>query len=494
MDTEHERKEQSEPREHEAPTWTTPGGAALPRVLDRAVTMDLVQRYVESERVQSRRVMLLAGTFFIFFTLLILTVFSAVGVFVLRNARKSTAVISEMKAQTASYAVEVIGISNKLSAIELGQEKVGNFLADIEDRRSRQSGLLQKDLSRFAKWVASSDAKREEAGAILQARLDAMEKVLAARDRDLADLRQRYAILVGVAGGGGQASGSDLAKSAVRRESFPDRVADAVAGDSETQREVGAGLLKQPNSSVASNALAFGERPLPERPPADIIPESIKESFDTSQGVSVVTFPNGDRYEGQFKDGLFQGWGVYYYRNGSRYEGEFRRDMKHGKGTFTDRNGDRYVGEFRNDMREGRGQLLYSNGDKYSGEFANDLLNGRGLLVLANGNRYEGDFRGGKRHGNGVLFYRNGDVYRGDFFEGVIHGKGSYVFSDGSKYIGDFDNGRRHGKGQYIYLGGEEYLGDFRNGEKDGVGVCVYPNGLKFSGLWSSGKFVRRVD
>ena len=33
---------------------------------------------------------------------------------------------------------------------------------------------------------------------------------------------------------------------------------------------------------------------------------------------------DGDKYEGYFKNGLFDGKGIYYYNNGNRYEGDYK--------------------------------------------------------------------------------------------------------------------------------------------------------------------------
>ena len=41
------------------------------------------------------------------------------------------------------------------------------------------------------------------------------------------------------------------------------------------------------------------------------------------------------------------GRGTRFYANGDRYEGEWREGKKHGRGTFFYANGDRYEGEWR---------------------------------------------------------------------------------------------------------------------------------------------------
>ena len=35
---------------------------------------------------------------------------------------------------------------------------------------------------------------------------------------------------------------------------------------------------------------------------------------------------NGERYEGKFKDGVFEGKGIYYWNNGDRYDGNGKMD------------------------------------------------------------------------------------------------------------------------------------------------------------------------
>lgn len=42
---------------------------------------------------------------------------------------------------------------------------------------------------------------------------------------------------------------------------------------------------------------------------------------------------DGDRYEGEWKDGRMHGKGAYHYSNGDKYEGEWKEDKRHGKGT-----------------------------------------------------------------------------------------------------------------------------------------------------------------
>jgi len=65
----------------------------------------------------------------------------------------------------------------------------------------------------------------------------------------------------------------------------------------------------------------------------------------------ISRFPNGDRYEGEYRDHIRNGRGIDYFANGDRYEGEYRDDKRNGRGIFYYASGNRYEGEFRDDLR-----------------------------------------------------------------------------------------------------------------------------------------------
>ena len=70
----------------------------------------------------------------------------------------------------------------------------------------------------------------------------------------------------------------------------------------------------------------------------------------------ILYYPNGNKlYEGELKNGNFEGRGIYYDENGNkRYEGEFKDNNYEGRGIYFDENGNkRYVGEFKNNYYEG---------------------------------------------------------------------------------------------------------------------------------------------
>ena len=153
------------------------------------------------------------------------------------------------------------------------------------------------------------------------------------------------------------------------------------------------------------------------------------------------------------------------YKDGSRYRGEFRNGKRTGRGTFTWSNGDRYEGEWRNNKRTGRGTYTWPNGNRYEGEWRNNKRIGRGTLTWSNGNRYVGEFRNDERTGQGTFTWPSGHRYRGDFVNGARTGHGTYTWPNGNRYVGEFRNGKRTGWGKYTYADGSVEEGEWRNGK-----------------------------
>ncbi len=140
-------------------------------------------------------------------------------------------------------------------------------------------------------------------------------------------------------------------------------------------------------------------------------------------------------------------FGPLTFPNGHKYVGEFRDNKRHGQGTFTFANGDKYVGEFKDDKRHGQGTFTFANGDKYVGEYKDDKPNGQGANTLANGDKYVGEFRDGKPNGQGTATYANGFKYVGEFRDHKFNGQGSLTTPVGSKYVGEFRDGKYNGQG-----------------------------------------------
>ena len=101
--------------------------------------------------------------------------------------------------------------------------------------------------------------------------------------------------------------------------------------------------------------------------------------------ISCTTIPS-ITYEGDVnEEGKYHGKGVITYSNGEKYVGEFKDGKRNGQGTYTFPDGEKYVGEFKDGLRNGQGTITSPDGSKFVGEFKDGLLNGKGVLFKVNG-------------------------------------------------------------------------------------------------------------
>jgi hypothetical protein len=381
-------------------------------------------------------------------------------------------------------------MSNAISRLEGSAIDIRSSISDQEADRARERKNLRADLKRFSEWMDRKTSGGPDRMAELLARMQLVEKEQAEHQKEIAAMRDRNSEFPAALAAGRPPAVSVPAATGGDSEDLaaPPSVSPVESsGKQETGTEQADRREEAVGPSHGAGAAVVATQSLPSI-------EAPASAPGAASRISVVGYPNGDRYEGEFKDGLLNGWGVYYHRNGDKYEGQFSADMKCGRGTFTGINGDKYIGEFNGDMKCGRGSIVYANGDRFVGEFKDDTMNGKGTMMYANGNQYVGDFRNGLKHGDGVFTYSSGDSCSGEFAGDLRNGRGTYIFSNGARYVGDFKDGRREGKGRYIYSNGEEYIGEFKNGLKNGFGLCKYPNGLQVKGLWKDDRFLHALE
>ncbi|KAL6125779.1 hypothetical protein ACLB2K_073833 [Fragaria x ananassa] len=206
------------------------------------------------------------------------------------------------------------------------------------------------------------------------------------------------------------------------------------------------------------------------RPPLPVFWSISSRQKQEKRGVSgcwVQVYSNGDVYEGEFHKGKCSGSGVYYYYMSGRYEGDWVDEKYDGYGVETWARGSRYRGQYRQGLRHGFGVYRFYTGDVYAGEWSNGQSHGCGVHTCEDGSRYVGEFKWGVKHGLGHYHFRNGDTYAGEYFADKMHGFGVYQFANGHHYEGAWHEGRRQGLGMYTFRNGETQAGHWQNGVLD---------------------------
>lgn len=210
-----------------------------------------------------------------------------------------------------------------------------------------------------------------------------------------------------------------------------------------------------------------------------------------AQVVETTTYDDGRVYTGQRNGkGKIEGKGLMIWPNGDRYDGEWKKGLQDGEGTYTYATaGYSYSGHWVKGNIKGHGTFRFNNGNVMEGDWT-AMGTGTGYLVFADGTRYDGPFVNGAPNGQGTKVWANGDRYEGAFAMGHMTGQGTITFSDGTTYTGNWVNDHREGQGTCRFKDGAYYEGQWSNDQFHGRGKFVGPDGNTLEGTFNNGKFV----
>lgn len=121
----------------------------------------------------------------------------------------------------------------------------------------------------------------------------------------------------------------------------------------------------------------------------------------------VEFYSNGDFYEGEFHKGRCNGSGVYNFFVKGRYEGDWIDGRYDGYGIESWARGSRYKGQYRQGLRHGYGVYRFYTGDSYAGEWCSGQSHGVGVQTCADGSCFIGEFKCGVKHGLGCYHFRS---------------------------------------------------------------------------------------
>ena len=104
-------------------------------------------------------------------------------------------------------------------------------------------------------------------------------------------------------------------------------------------------------------------------------------------------------YQGEFRDGKYNGHCTFNYADGAVYVGEWKDGKMHGHGTFNYADESVYVGEWKDDMKHGHGTYNYADGAVYDGEWKENNRHGHCTLKKADGSVCAGEWKNGNKLG-----------------------------------------------------------------------------------------------
>jgi hypothetical protein len=155
-----------------------------------------------------------------------------------------------------------------------------------------------------------------------------------------------------------------------------------------------------------------------------------------------------------------------------------------GHGTLTYPNGDYYTGEWRDGCKHGKGEFHYMDGSSYVGDWVDDQ-------VRQPSRRYLPLVHPEQPSGWGKLVWRNGVVYEGSWLEGKVplpaYSHLLLLFLFRSLCVLHFTLAQFHGHGTLTNSRGEMYRGEFVAGKREGKGVFSSPT-MCYDGMWKEDK------
>lgn len=180
------------------------------------------------------------------------------------------------------------------------------------------------------------------------------------------------------------------------------------------------------------------------------------------------------KYEGNVVNFKPDGFGKLIYPNGNNFEGYWKDGKIHGQGTFIWPDGRKYVGFFKNGEPIGKGTYIYKDGSKESGKWEYS----KQKFFWETKSSSSVDFVKKK----GVLSYRKENARWGWYDYGEVEKDGIY--------IGEIKNMKPNGYGKFTYgkgrWQGDKYEGMWKDGKFHGEGTLTRKNGEKYIGKWKN--------
>lgn len=153
---------------------------------------------------------------------------------------------------------------------------------------------------------------------------------------------------------------------------------------------------------------------------------NINTKLNYFNGNISITYPDGGKYTGFFKNGKRHGQGTYEIKNNT-YKGEWQDDMRHGMGYEEDGFNGSYNGSWKLDKKYDGKEIKYLP-DNLIIEKVWEKGISTNKIIYPNEITYVGDLQDNIPHGQGILEAKNQNV--------IVKG----IFKKNKLYFGTFEN------------------------------------------------------
>ena len=139
---------------------------------------------------------------------------------------------------------------------------------------------------------------------------------------------------------------------------------------------------------------------------------------------------------------------VFVFSNKNKYIGQFKNGLKDGFGIEINPEGTYIYGNWKDNKEDGYVRIFNRNNEII---FSGEMISGKPLKKLNSNGVEVGCLIGDCENGFGHYLYENGDKYIGEWVNGIMQGYSTYQWGDNSKYVGEFfadapTLGRREGE------------------------------------------------
>jgi hypothetical protein len=200
------------------------------------------------------------------------------------------------------------------------------------------------------------------------------------------------------------------------------------------------------------------------------------------------------------------GYGLLYCTDGSIYEGNFLNGMKEGFGIVN--YGNEYdtssqvsvIGAFSKNELSGLAKKVWGDGESIQGSWTNNKISMAEVYIPNAAGTFIGSVeykhdeakvlnKSINMNGRSMLVYNNGDSLIGEFYKGSVSEKGILKTKD-YIYEGDFQDNAFSGSGIQKFIDGKIIVGTWEKNKKTGEFTETAADGSKMNSFWNSGKLL----